>query len=186
MRHRLLAVSVAFSILMVSLTYALSGRMGFGMFPKVESDYSLANVVLPFGSPVEKTEAVMEQLLEGTRRVVEKDGREELVTSITSDVGESGAHTGRMRVSLAPPEVRDKVLGIVGYGHIGQQVGILAEALGMRVVFFDMIKRLPLGNSTQLESMDELLSRADFITLHVPAKPDGTPLIGTFEISKMK
>ena len=83
-------------------------------------------------------------------------------------------------------EVRDKVLGIVGYGHIGQQVGILGEALGMRIMFFDMIRRLPLGNSQQVDTMDDLLAQADFLTLHVPAKPDGTPLIGAAEIEKMK
>lgn len=65
-------------------------------------------------------------------------------------------------------EVRRKTIGIVGYGHIGQQVGVLAEALGMRVVFHDIIKKLPLGNARQLPNLKELLKVADFVTLHVP------------------
>lgn len=83
-------------------------------------------------------------------------------------------------------EVRDKILGIVGYGHIGQQVGILAEALGLRVLFFDRLRQLPLGNSKQVESMDDLLQNSDFITLHVPAQPGGRPLMAEKEFSKMK
>lgn len=83
-------------------------------------------------------------------------------------------------------EVRDKVLGIIGYGHIGQQVSILAEALGMRVIFYDMIKRLPLGNSRQLDSLSEVIANSDFISLHVPALPSGKALIGKQEIVLMK
>jgi D-3-phosphoglycerate dehydrogenase len=83
-------------------------------------------------------------------------------------------------------EIREKVLGIVGYGHIGQQVGILAEALGMQVIFYDQIQRLPLGNSRQVDSLADILENSDFITLHVPAKADNSPLIGKAEFSKMK
>jgi D-3-phosphoglycerate dehydrogenase / 2-oxoglutarate reductase len=83
-------------------------------------------------------------------------------------------------------EVRDKVLGIVGYGHIGQQVSILAELLGLRVVFFDLLPQLPLGNSRQVETLDKLLAEADFVSLHVPATRSGTALIGKNELAKMK
>lgn len=83
-------------------------------------------------------------------------------------------------------EVRDKVLGIVGYGHIGQQVGILAEGLGLRVIFYDRLQQLPLGNSRQVDTMEQLLAQADFITLHVPALKSGGALIGAAELSKMK
>jgi D-3-phosphoglycerate dehydrogenase len=83
-------------------------------------------------------------------------------------------------------EVRDKVIGIVGYGHIGQQVGLLAEAVGMRVLFFDMSKRLPLGTAKLAESFDALLAESDFVTLHVPAMPNNRPLISRDEIAKMK
>jgi D-3-phosphoglycerate dehydrogenase len=65
-------------------------------------------------------------------------------------------------------EVRGKTLGIVGYGHIGSQVSVLAEAMGMRVVFYDIDAKLPLGNAEPLGSLDELLRVADIVTLHVP------------------
>ena len=68
-------------------------------------------------------------------------------------------------------EVRGKVLGIVGYGHIGTQVGLLAEGLGMRVVFHDIETKLALGNARAAASLDELLAQADVVTLHVPETP---------------
>jgi D-3-phosphoglycerate dehydrogenase len=68
-------------------------------------------------------------------------------------------------------EVRRKTIGIVGYGHIGPQVGLLAESLGMRVVFHDIVKKLPLGNARQLSGLEELLKMSDFVTLHVPDTP---------------
>ena len=67
--------------------------------------------------------------------------------------------------------MRGKTLGIVGYGHIGSQVGVLAEALGMRVIFYDVMTKLPMGNNRAVATLDELLARADFVTLHVPATP---------------
>jgi D-3-phosphoglycerate dehydrogenase / 2-oxoglutarate reductase len=81
-------------------------------------------------------------------------------------------HHGRWEKSAEGcMEVRRKTIGIVGYGHIGPQVGLLAEALGMRVVFHDINKKLPLGNARQLAGLDELLKISDFVTLHVPDTP---------------
>ena len=65
-------------------------------------------------------------------------------------------------------EIRGKTLGIVGYGHIGTQVGILAEAMGMQVLYFDIIETLPIGNAKAVKSLKELLSLSDFVSLHVP------------------
>jgi D-3-phosphoglycerate dehydrogenase len=65
-------------------------------------------------------------------------------------------------------EVRHKTLGIIGYGHIGPQIGLLAEALGMRVLFYDIVPKLPLGNALAVASLEELLTQSDFVTLHVP------------------
>jgi D-3-phosphoglycerate dehydrogenase / 2-oxoglutarate reductase len=65
-------------------------------------------------------------------------------------------------------EVRRKTIGIVGYGHIGPQVGLLAESLGMRVIFHDILKKLPLGNARQVSGLQELLKNSDFVTMHVP------------------
>ncbi len=83
-------------------------------------------------------------------------------------------------------EVRGKVMGIVGYGHIGQQVGLLAEACGLQVIFYDQTKRLPLGNAKPKSSLEELLREADFVSLHVPAQPGNNALIGKRELGMMK
>ena len=83
-------------------------------------------------------------------------------------------------------EVRGKTLGIVGYGHIGTQVGILAEALGMRVTYFDVEARLPLGNASAAASLDELLENADVVTLHVPETPATHNMIGAAQLAQMK
>ena len=97
------------------------------------------------------------------------------------------AHSGEwVKSAEGSKEVRGKVLGIVGYGHIGSQVSILAEAMGLRVVFFDTIKKLPLGNATAMTSLDELLKVADFVTLHVPEIQETMNMIGERELALMK
>lgn len=83
-------------------------------------------------------------------------------------------------------EARGKVLGIVGYGHIGTQIGVLAEQLGMSVVFTDIENRLPLGNARQLESLDAVLAAADVVTLHVPETPATQRMIGAPQLARMK
>lgn len=83
-------------------------------------------------------------------------------------------------------EARGKTLGIIGYGHIGTQLSILAEHLGMRVQFFDIEDKLVLGNSTQVRTLDELLRTSDVISLHVPETPQTQNMIGAAELSKMK
>jgi len=83
-------------------------------------------------------------------------------------------------------EVRGKTLGIVGYGHIGTQIGILAEQLGMTVLFHDIEKKLPLGNARQAGSLDELLGAADVVTLHVPQTPATRYMIAAPQLAKMK
>ena len=83
-------------------------------------------------------------------------------------------------------EVRGKTLGIVGYGHIGTQIGVLAEQLGMRVVFRDIEAKLPLGNAREVASLDELLAVSDVVSLHVPETPQTHQLIGAKELATMK
>ena len=83
-------------------------------------------------------------------------------------------------------EIRGKTLGIVGYGSIGTQFSVLAEALGMKVVFFDIVTKLALGNARQLGSLKELLAQSDVISMHVP-ETDATPwMIGAEQIAAMK
>ncbi|MES2311055.1 MAG: phosphoglycerate dehydrogenase [Pseudomonadota bacterium] len=83
-------------------------------------------------------------------------------------------------------ETRDKVLGIVGYGHIGTQVGVLAESLGMRVIFHDIETKLSLGNARAVSSLDDLLERADVVTLHVPETPATQLMIKRAQLAKMR
>lgn len=96
-------------------------------------------------------------------------------------------HSGIWEKSAAGSnEIRGKVLGIIGYGHIGSQVGILAESLGMKVIFYDAIKKLPLGNALEMHTLGEVLEKSDFITLHVPLDKSTEWLIGEKEFSMMK
>ena len=83
-------------------------------------------------------------------------------------------------------ETRDKVLGIVGYGHIGTQVGVLAESLGMRVIFHDIEAKLSLGNARSVSGLDELLERADVVTLHVPETPATHMMIRAEQLARMR
>lgn len=83
-------------------------------------------------------------------------------------------------------EVRGKTLGVVGYGHIGTQVGILAEFFGMRVLFYDVASKLPLGNTQVVGALDALLEQSDFVTLHVPETPQTRLMIGPEQIARMK
>ncbi len=83
-------------------------------------------------------------------------------------------------------EARGKTLGIVGYGHIGTQVGVLAEQLGMRVVFHDIEARLALGNARQLGTLGEVLAVADVVSLHVPETPETQSLIDASRLAAMK
>ena len=83
-------------------------------------------------------------------------------------------------------EVRGKVLGIVGYGHIGTQVGVLAESLGMQVIFHDVESKLTLGNARPSISLDDLLERADVVSLHVPETPQTRLMIGAAQLARMR
>ncbi len=96
-------------------------------------------------------------------------------------------HEGKWRkVATDSFEVRGKTLGIVGYGHIGSQVGVLAEAMGMRVISYDIRTTLPMGNNKAVETLDALLEASDFVTLHVPETPQTKGMMGAAEIAKMK
>jgi D-3-phosphoglycerate dehydrogenase len=96
-------------------------------------------------------------------------------------------HGGKWRkVAAKSFEIRGKTLGIVGYGHIGRQVGVLAEAMGMRVVFYDHTTKLSMGNNRACDTLKEALGESDFVTLHVPATPETEGMIGPREFAQMK
>jgi len=97
------------------------------------------------------------------------------------------AHRGQwLKTARGSNEVRGKTLGIVGFGHIGSQLGVLAEGLGMHVVFYDIADRLALGNATRLASLEALLESADIISLHVPDTDKTRGMIGAGELAAMK
>jgi D-3-phosphoglycerate dehydrogenase len=99
----------------------------------------------------------------------------------------AAAHRGVWdKSSAGSTEVRGKVLGIVGYGNIGSQLSVLAEAMGMRVIYFDTAAKLPHGNAHKMPTLEALLAEADVVTLHVPETADTAGMIGERELALMK
>lgn len=99
----------------------------------------------------------------------------------------TGAHAGRwVKDASGSHEVRGKTLGIVGYGNIGSQLAVLAESLGMRVIYFDVSDKLRHGNVEPAGSLEDLLERADIVSLHVPETPATHAMIGAAEFARMK
>lgn len=129
-----------------------------------------------FNAPFSNTRSVAEMTLAEVvalaRRLFEKS---------------AGLHAGRWDKSARDAhEVRGRTLGIVGYGHIGSQLSVLAESLGMRVIFHDVARKLPLGNAHSVPTLDALLAEADVVSLHVPATPQTRHLIGRAQLERMK
>jgi D-3-phosphoglycerate dehydrogenase len=122
-----------------------------------------------------------------TRSVAELSLSE--VVALARQLGDRSreVHEGKWRkVSAGCNEVRGKTLGIIGYGHIGTQVGVLAESFGLRVLYYDIVTKLPIGTVRAVASMAELLRESDFVTLHVPLTPQTENMIGASELAAMK
>jgi D-3-phosphoglycerate dehydrogenase len=99
----------------------------------------------------------------------------------------AAAHRGEwLKSASGSTEIRGKTLGIVGYGHIGSQLGIIAESMGMRVIFQDVESKLPLGNAEDRPNLESLLNEADVVSLHVPDTPETKNLITASAISAMR
>ena len=97
------------------------------------------------------------------------------------------AHRGEWQKTAKDSyEIRGKTLGIIGYGNIGSQVSVLAESIGMKVRFYDTVNKLPLGNSEQANSLQEMLAVSDVVTLHVPENDATVKMIGKAELDSMK
>jgi len=97
------------------------------------------------------------------------------------------AHDGIwMKEASRSYELRGKTLGIIGYGNIGSQVSVLAEALGMRVLFYDIAPKLPLGNAVDGKSLKEVLAKSDVVSLHVPETTQTKNLIGKTQLKSFK
>lgn len=126
----------------------------------------------PFSNTRSVAELVLAEIIMLLRRVPEKN---------------AAAHRGGWDKSANGSfEARGKVLGIVGYGHIGSQLSILAEQLGMQVRFYDIETKLPLGNALSVGSLDALLEQADVVTLHVPETAQTQWMISAPQLAKMK
>lgn len=126
----------------------------------------------PFSNTRSVAELVLGEILLLLRGIPEKSAK---------------AHRGEWQKSATGSfEARGKQLGIIGYGHIGMQLGILAENLGMRVKFYDIEDKLPLGNASQVAKMDELLASSDIITLHVPETVQTKYMFKAEQMAKMK
>ena len=97
------------------------------------------------------------------------------------------AHEGNwQKTAKNSYELRGKTIGIIGYGHIGTQVSVMGEGMGLKVIYFDVEPKLPLGNADVVDTLEELLQRSDIVTLHVPATPQTKNMIGEKEFALMK
>ncbi len=126
----------------------------------------------PYSNPRSVVELTLAEIIAMTRRLTEKD---RALHSGVWDKSATGAH-----------EVRGRTLGIVGYGNIGAQLSVVAEALGLRVVFYDTADKLALGNARRCVSLDELLEVSDVVSLHVDGRPSNSSLFGEKEFSRMR
>ena len=131
--------------------------------------------------------AVFNAPFSNTRSVAEKTIAEIICLERRLFERSMALHQGRWIKSAAGShEVRGLTLGIVGYGRIGSQVSVLAEAMGMRVVYYDTVNRMPLGNAQQVRSLDVLLEQSDVVTLHIPATASTHHMINAASIARMK
>ncbi len=134
------------------------------------------NGVAAFNAPFSNTRSVVElalaEIIALTRRLTEKD---KALHNGVWDKSSDGAH-----------EVRGRTLGIIGYGNIGTQLSVVAEALGMRVIFFDTAEKLALGNARRVATQDELLQTADVVTLHVDGRLGNAGMFGAKQFQQMK
>ncbi len=143
---------------------------------QVDLTAAMGHGIPVFNAPYSNTRSVAELVIAQAilllRRIPEKNAR---------------AHRGKWeKTAQGAYEVRNKLLGIIGYGNIGAQVGILAESVGMRVCYYDVESKLPLGNAKVMPSMEALLEEADVVTLHVPGGSTTENLLTAERIDRMK
>ncbi|MBA4070210.1 MAG: phosphoglycerate dehydrogenase, partial [Acinetobacter sp.] len=143
---------------------------------QVNLDAAMRRGIPVFNAPYSNTRSVAELVLAEAilllRRVPEKS---------------ADTHTGGWNKSAVGSfETRGKTLGIVGYGSIGSQLSVLAESMGMKVIYFDTVTKLPLGNARQVGSLGELLANADVVSLHVPDVPSTRNFMTKDQFAQMK
>jgi D-3-phosphoglycerate dehydrogenase / 2-oxoglutarate reductase len=143
---------------------------------QIDLGAAVATGVAVFNAPYSNTRSVVElaiaEIISLARRLIDRD---RALHAGTWDKSAAGSH-----------EIRGRTLGIVGYGNIGSQLSVLAEALGMRVLFFDLEDKLALGNAEACGSLDELLERAETVTLHVDGRGGNAGLFGAEQFARMR
>ncbi|OAQ63561.1 D-3-phosphoglycerate dehydrogenase 2 [Pochonia chlamydosporia 170] len=143
---------------------------------QVDLEYAARHGISVFNSPFANSRSVAELVIA------------EIIT-LARQLGDRSneMHRGTWnKVSAKCWEIRGKTLGIVGYGHIGSQLSVLAEAMGMNVIYYDVVTLMALGTSRQVPTLENLLEEADFVTLHVPDLPETRGMISTAQFEKMK
>lgn len=143
---------------------------------QVDLEAAAAKGIAVFNSPFSNSRSVAELVIA------------EIIT-LARQLGDRSIemHTGTWnKVSAKCWEIRGKTLGIVGYGHIGSQLSVLAEAMGMNVIYYDVLMIMSLGTAKQVPTLDALLRQADFVTLHVPELPETKNMISTAQFAAMK
>ncbi len=143
---------------------------------QVDLSEATKNGVVVFNAPYSNTRSVAELVIGAAimliRRIPDKN---------------KAAHEGIwMKESQGSYELRGKTIGIIGYGNIGSQVSVLAEALGLKVIFYDVETKLPLGNAEDAKSLKTLLGKADIITIHVPDNSQTKNLLGKINLKQCK
>jgi multidrug efflux pump subunit AcrB len=103
---RYITIAIAVAVLLVTIAYVKSGRMGMSMFPKIESDYAEASVTLPYGAPIESTEKIARQIMQAADAIIAENGGDQLALGTFSQIGRSGSHKARIRVYLTDAEIR--------------------------------------------------------------------------------
>lgn len=131
----------------------------------------------PFSNSRSVAELVIGELIALARQVGDRNAE------MHTDVWSRSTHTNATSPIF---EIRGKKLGIVGYGHIGSQLSVLAEMMGMQVIFYDILQIMPLGTAKPCATLAELLQTADFVTLHVPETPETKNMIADAEIALMR
>ncbi|MDO5053369.1 MAG: phosphoglycerate dehydrogenase [Pseudoclavibacter sp.] len=143
---------------------------------QIELEAASERAVACFNAPYSNTRSVVElaigEIIALARRLTEKSSA---LHAGVWDKSAAGAH-----------EVRGRTLGIVGYGNIGSQLSVLAEALGMRVFYYDVVDRLALGNAQRCDSLEELLERVETVTLHVDDRPGNARFFGRAQFERMR
>ena len=142
---------------------------------QVELDAATRRGITVFNAPFSNTRSVAELVL--AEAIL-------LLRGVPSK--NAAAHRGEWQKTAANAfEIRGKKLGIIGYGNIGMQLGVIAEGLGMQVQFYDTSNKLPLGNARQVPSLNQLLAGSDVVSLHVPESPATQNLIGAAQLAQM-